>query len=97
METCSRLAVELPLSPGLAEIQAGSKTEFADAENVFVSPALRQTIASEKDVAAFEAAIGLAIKMVAKGLGIGHIAVAPFERRSGGVLFRICVCHGKRR
>jgi hypothetical protein len=30
-------------------------------------------------------------------LGIGHIAVAPFERRSGGVLFRICVCHGKRR
>jgi hypothetical protein len=29
---------------------------------------------------AFEAAIGLAIKVVAKGKRIGHIALAPIER-----------------
>src|SRR5262245_20846110 len=89
--------VKLPLAPRFAEIQPRAETEFADQERCAFAPALGQSVARQKDMAAFEPTIGLTVKMIAKGLRIGHIAVSPFERRSGGVLVGICVCHGQSR
>ena len=103
MQLRIRLAMLLPLPPGLAEIQAGAKAEFADQGGLLFIPACGQAVAVEKDVAAFQPAIGLAIKMVAKDGRLGHIAVAPFELlacRSGFGRVRPIgnwICHGKSR
>ena len=39
----------------------------------------RQAVAGQEDVAAFQAAIVAAIKVIVKGTGIGHIALVPVE------------------
>ncbi|GGD65775.1 hypothetical protein GCM10008012_07520 [Rhizobium anhuiense] len=99
MQVLAAGSVELPLPPGLGEVQAGAEAELADHEFLPPVPALRQAVAGEEDVAAFQPAIRLAIKMIAKGGGIGHIAVAPFERlrRACANLIGVHVCHGKSR
>lgn len=57
-----------PLTPGLAEIETGAEAKFADAEDVLsLKPALRQAVSGQKDMAAFQPAIRLAIKMIVKG------------------------------
>lgn len=68
-----------PLAPGFAEIEPRAEAEFADRECAARFPAFRQPVAGKKDVAAFEPSVGAAIKVIAKFLRIGHIALVPFE------------------
>ncbi|MND84901.1 hypothetical protein D3C80_768030 [compost metagenome] len=79
----ARLAREFPLPPGLTEIQAGAETEFADTKSIsgrrHCLPSLRQAVAGKEDVAAFPPPVGAAIKVIAKFLGIRHIAFVPVE------------------
>ncbi len=79
----ARQALGLPLPPCLAEIQAGAEAEFADPEDAVLPgdrlPARRQAVAAEKDMAAFQPTVFAAIKVIAKFLRIGHIAVMPVE------------------
>ena len=89
----------LPLPPGLAKFRPVPKPS-SPIRKVFLSvPTFRQAVAGKEDMAAFEPPVGLAIKMVAKGGRIGHIAVAPFERLRlvPRNLIGIYVCHGKSR
>ena len=73
-------SVDFPLAPCFAQIERRSETEFTDAERSFRRfPALWQAIASQRYVAAFLPTVGLAIKMVAKGQRIGHIAFSPIQ------------------
>lgn len=99
MQVLAVCTVELPLPPGFGEVQAGAEAEFADQEVLPPAPSFRQAVAGEENVAAFQPPVGLAIKMIAKGGGIGHIAVAPFERlrRACANLIGVHVCHGKSR
>lgn len=64
-----------------------------------LAPSVGQAVSRKEDVTAFQPSVGLAIKMVAKGGRIGHIAVAPLEglRLARADLIGIDVCHGKSR
>ena len=67
MELLPGEPVELPLPPCLCKVQTRTKTEFTDQEMALVLPTLRQAVAGEEDVSTFQPAVGLAIKVVAKG------------------------------
>ena len=91
-----------PLPPGLAKIQACAEAEFADQKALLFIPTSGQAVAGKEDMAAFQPPVGLAIKMVAKGGRIGHIAVAPFKGLAciGLSCWRLIgnwICHGKSR
>ncbi len=101
MQCLARLARKLPLPPCLGEIERGAEAEFADDEGVFrvIFPAIRQSVTVERDMLAFQPPLGLAIKMIAKGQGIGHIALSPIQHVVAGAV-RSCVfgmCHGPSR
>jgi len=95
------VANELPLAPCLGKIEGCAEAEFANDEGVFgmVVPAIRQAVAVQEDVAAFQSAIRLAIKMIAKGQRIGHIALSPVQHViAGAVRFYVFgMCHGPSR
>lgn len=100
MQFSGAVARQLPLPPSLAEVEAGAESKFANTEGLIASePTFRQAVSGQENVAAFEPAIGLAIKMVAKGQGIGHIPVAPVERCMAGSGSRIVLgmCHERSR
>ena len=75
-----RLFEGFPLAQRLAEIKAGAEAELADDKFTSFDPTVGQPVAIEEHIGAFGAAVLTAIKMVAKGGRIGHIAVEPFKR-----------------
>ena len=73
-----------PLAPCLAEIKAGAEAQLTDAEDALpFKPTLWQAVSGQEDMAAFQPAIRLAIKMIVKGQRIGHIPVTPVECGAG--------------
>ncbi|MNZ89985.1 hypothetical protein D3C78_1089320 [compost metagenome] len=68
MQPGAAVAGLFPLAPCLAEVKPGAEAEFADAEDTLpFEPALWQAVSGQEDMAAFQPAVRLAIKMVVKG------------------------------
>ena len=68
MQCGAAVAHLFPLAPCLAEVKPGAEAQFADAEGALpFEPTLWQTVSGEEDMATFQPAIRLTIKMVVKG------------------------------
>ncbi|CCF20213.1 protein of unknown function [Pseudorhizobium banfieldiae] len=93
VEGGARASLKLPLPPRLAEVQPRAEAEFADSEIAAGLPSIRQSVAGEKDVAAFEPTVAAAIKVVAKLGGKGHIALVPLKALV--TIFGNVVAHGQ--